>query len=167
MTRIDFASISTVKDALKLLGQAGDSIPIDNSAFPLQANVDPENEEFLHAVSTLERLHNVVPLPQGCEATRRLYINPFLLASARLAGDVLIQVEKMYESKDVHGPIDYVFKFGEQTICVTEGKKDDIDGGVIQNVAQLSAVSDDRANCQRSQETRGRSNQSMELLQHT
>ena len=144
VTRVGFSSILTVKDALKLLGQRGDSIPIDNNAFPQQANIDQDSGEILHAVSTLERLQTVVPLPQGCEATRRLYIDPILLASARLAGDVLMQVEKMYESKDVHGPIDYVFKFGEQTICVTEGKKDDIDGGVIQNVAQLSAVSDDR-----------------------
>ena len=56
----------------------------------------------------------------------------------------MIQVEKVYESKHVWGPVDYVFKFNDQTICVTEGKKDNIDGGVIQNIAQLSAVSDDR-----------------------
>ncbi|KAL7562417.1 hypothetical protein ACA910_020561 [Epithemia clementina (nom. ined.)] len=144
VTRVDFSSISTVKDALKLLGQTGDRIPIDDNAFPKPKQIEDGDGELLHAVSTLQRLHDIVPLPQGCEVTRRLYIDPFLLASARLAGEILIQVEKVYESKDVWGPVDYVFKFGDQTICVTEGKKDNIDGGVIQNVAQLSAVSDDR-----------------------
>ena len=144
VSRVGFSQITTVKEALQLLGQAGDSIPIDNNIFPSPSDVPAENEELNHAVSTLRRLNEVVLLPHGCEATRRLYIDPMLLASARIAGDVLIEVEKEYENRDVHGPIDYVFKYKEQTICVTEGKKDQIDRGVVQNVAQLAVVADDR-----------------------
>ena len=145
VTRVGFSSILTVKDALQLLHQEGDSIPISDSVFPVPLEVGGNNEELLHAVSTLQRLHAVAPLPQGCEATRRLYIDPILLAAARVAGpDVLLEVEKEYENQDVWGAIDYVFKCNGETICVTEGKKDQLDRGVIQNIAQLAAVADDR-----------------------
>ena len=83
-----------MKDALKLLGQAGDTIPIDDTVFPEQKKIEDNNGELQHAVSTLQRLHNIVPLPQGCEVTRRLYIDPILLASDRIAGGILIQVLK-------------------------------------------------------------------------
>ena len=145
VSRVGFSSILTVKDALQLLHQAGDSIPINDDVFPSPLQVESNNEELSHAVSTLERLHNVAPLPQGCEATRRLYIDPILLAAARVAGpDVIIEVEREYESRDVWGPIDYVFRFRGDTLCVTEGKKDNLDRGVVQNIAQLAAVADDR-----------------------
>merc|ERR1712032_1597778 len=145
VTRVGFSSIMTVKEALQLLHQTGDSIPISDSVFPSPLQMDENNKELLHAVSTLERLHAVVPLPQGCEATRRLYIDPILLAAARVAGPgVLLEVEKEYENRDVWGPIDYVYKYNGETICITEGKKDQLDRGVIQNIAQLAAVADDR-----------------------
>jgi hypothetical protein len=145
VTRVGFSSILTVKEALQLLHQTGDSIPISDSVFPGPLQMEENNEELLHAVSTLQRLHAVAPLPQGCEATRRLYIDPILLAAARVAGpDVLLEVEKEYENRDVWGPIDYVFKHNGETICVTEGKKDQLDRGVVQNIAQLAAVADDR-----------------------
>ena len=145
VTRVGFSSILTVKEALQLLHQEGDSIAISDSVFPVPLQLGENHEELLHAVSTLQRLHAVAPLPQGCEATRRLYIDPILLAAARVAGPgVLLEVEKEYENRDVWGPIDYVFKFNGETICITEGKKDQLDRGVIQNIAQLAVVADDR-----------------------
>jgi len=144
VTRVGFSSITSVKEALQLLNQEGDSIPIDDTFFPTPFDIAAGNEELDHAVTTLKKLKEVVPLPHGCEATRRLYIDPMLLASARIAGGVLLEVEKEYENKDVHGPIDYIFKYNGQTIFVTEGKKDQIDRGVVQNIAQLAAVADDR-----------------------
>ena len=70
VTRVGFSSISTVKDALKLLGQTGDTIPIDDNAFLKPKQIEDSNGELLHAVSTLQRLHDIVPLPQGCKVTR-------------------------------------------------------------------------------------------------
>lgn len=130
VTQVGFSRILTVKDALKSLRQAGDTILIDDTVFPDQKKME-------------NNLHNVVPLPQGCEVTPQLHIDLMLLASAQTAGETLIQVEKVCGSKDVHCPVDSAFKFNNQTVCVTKGKKDDIGGGVIQNVAQLLAVSDD------------------------
>ena len=82
VTRVGFSSILTVKDALKLLGQAGDTILTNDNAFPKAKQIDDCDGELLHVVSTLQRLHAIVPLPQGCEATRQLHIDPLLLASA-------------------------------------------------------------------------------------
>lgn len=130
VTQVGFSRILTVKDALKSLRQAGDTILIDDTVFPNQKKMG-------------NNLHNVVPLHQGCKVTPQLHIDLMLLASAQTAGETLIQVEKVCGSKDVHGPVDSVFKFNDQTVCVTKGKKDDIGGGVIQNLAQLLAVSDD------------------------
>ena len=115
--------------------------------FPKPFNVPADNEELNHAVSTLRKLSQVAPLERCFEATRRLYIDPMLLASARIAGGgVLLEVEKEYESRDVYGTMDYIFKYnGGETICVvTEGKKDQIDRGVVQNIVQLAAVADNR-----------------------
>ena len=47
--------------------------------------MEKDNKELLHSISILERLQEVAPLQQSCEATRRLYIDPILLAAARVS----------------------------------------------------------------------------------
>ncbi|CAB9516603.1 expressed unknown protein [Seminavis robusta] len=146
----DFSSFTSIKDALHLVDATSDDVrlPVSNDKFPkpLTEFSEPQIEELVHAIDTIRRRKEVVPIEQSYEATRRLYIDPILLASARVAGgeekDIKMMVEQVYESEDVNGPIDYVFSFNDVTICVTEGKKDSLDRGIAQNIAQLVAVRD-------------------------
>jgi len=162
-----FSSFTSVKDALRLVDATSDNdkLPVSDDKFPkpLTEFSEQQNEELFHAMDTIRRLKDVVPIEQSHEATRRLYIDPILLASARVAGgeekDVKMMVEQVYENEDVNGPIDYVFSFKDVTMCVTEGKKDSLDRGIAQNIAQLVAVRD--AN------TRKRKHHEMEEEQQT
>lgn len=146
LNQVGFSSIKTIGAALRLLGQHGesDAITIDDTAFPKALEMDDKNEELVHAMTTIEKVSGVLDLLFGCEMTRRVYIDPLLIASARVAGNIKLEVERNYQNQDLNGPVDYTFKFGEQTICVTEGKKDNLEAGVVQNLAQLVAVRDER-----------------------
>lgn len=73
-------------------------------------------------------------------AMRRAYIDPILVAVACIAGEVSMAVECNVESPLANGPVDYLFTCEDQCICVTEGKYNNLDDGVSQNIAQLSAV---------------------------
>lgn len=162
-----FSSFTSIKDALRLVDATSDNdkLPVSDDKFPkpLTEFSEQQNEELVHAMGTIRRLKEVVPIEQSVEATRRLYIDPILLASARVAGgeerDIKMMVEQVYENEDVNGPIDYVFSFKYVTICVTEGKKDSLDRGIAQNIAQLVAVRDTN--------TRKRKHHEMEEEQQT
>ena len=162
-----FSSFTSVKDALRLVDATSDNdkLPVSDDKFPkpLTEFSKQQNKELVHAMDTIRRLKDVVPIEQSVKATRRLYVDPMLLASARVAGgeekDVKMMVEQVYENEDVNGPIDYVFSFKDVTICVTEGKKDSLDRGIAQNIAQLVAVRDTN--------TRKRKHHEMEEEQQT
>ena len=46
---------------------------------------------------------------------------------------------KTVEDSQFNGDVDYLFSFEEVVLCVTEGKKDQLDHGIAQNIAQLSS----------------------------
>ena len=74
----------------------------------------------------------------GNESTRREFISPVLVRAARpFAPDMRIKPERDSSGDIGRGKEDYVFIYKEITIAVTEAKKDDVDAGVVQNVAQL------------------------------
>jgi hypothetical protein len=162
-----FSSFTSIKDALRLVDATSDNdkLPVSDEKFPkpLTEFSEQQNEELVHAMETIRRLKEVVPIEQSVEATRRLYIDPILLASARVARggekDIRMMVEQVYENEFVNGPIDYVLSFEDVTICVTEGKKDSLDRGIAQNIAQLVAVRDTK--------TRKRKHHEMEEEQQT
>lgn len=112
-------------------------------------NLEPDDEtrqeeimeEIQHARTTLAKLAPVAPLAvQGLEATSRLYIDPVLLASARIVGEIKLYVEKKISGKRANGPVDYVFIFNKKIICVTEAKYQKLKEGLAQNVAQMAVV---------------------------
>lgn len=145
-----FSSFTRIEDALRLVDATSNNekLPVSDDEFPnpVETFNEEEMKELEHAMDTIRRIKDVVPIEQSLEATRRLYIDPILLASACVAGgvekDIKTMVEQVYENEDVNGPIDYVFSFKDVTICVTEGKKDSLDRGIAQNIAQLVAVRD-------------------------
>ena len=54
-----------------------------------------DDEELKHALATLEKLGDVLSISRGCEATRRLYIDPILVAAARIVkGITIMEVER-------------------------------------------------------------------------
>jgi hypothetical protein len=143
LNQVAFSSIKKkIGAALRLLGQHGecDAITIDEAAFPKPLEMDDNNKELVHAMTTIEKVSGVLDLLFGCEMTRRVYIDPLLIAAARVAGNIKMEVQRNFENQDLNGPVDYTFKFGEHMICVTEGKKDNLEAGVVQNLAQLVAV---------------------------
>jgi hypothetical protein len=51
-----------------------------------------------------------------------------------------MEVERSIAAPLANGPVDYLFKCEDRVICVTEGKFNEQDEGVVQNIAQLSAA---------------------------
>ena len=116
----------------------------DASKFPQPAAIDANGKWFQHALVDLELKHELYgKLWEGCEYTRREFISSVLILSAKLAG-VTLAVEEQVEGRLGRGPIDWVALYQYYRICITEGKKDALADGVIQNIAQLAATREDR-----------------------
>lgn len=75
------------------------------------------------------------------EATIRLYIDPVLLASARIVKEIKLFAEKTISGKAATGPVDYIFYFkGKIVVCVTEAKCQKLKEGLAQNIAQIAVA---------------------------
>lgn len=161
--QIQFSKVKTVQDALKMCGkgtemqrEARDLLIADDDDDDKEEESEEErkeekdspgiitedHEEVKHAITTIKKLSDVLPLTMACEVTKRAYIDPILVAAARLAGDVTMAVEHNVEGARANGNVDYVFMYKDTFICVTEGKYSDLDHGLFQNIAQLAAVRD-------------------------
>ncbi len=106
---------------------------------PLQAELKDRNAVF-------------GDIGSGNESTRREFISPVLVRAARpFAPDLRIKPERASSGDVGRGKEDYVFIYKEITVAVTEAKKDDVDAGVVQNVAhccaQISGCVDILCNC--------------------
>jgi hypothetical protein len=72
------------------------------------------DEELLHALATIKKLEGVLPVSGGCEATRRVYIDPILVAAARVVKGTTMEIERNIEAPLANGPVDYLFKFQDR-----------------------------------------------------
>ena len=144
--QVTFSSVKHITQALLLVGRESQSLSEDDATFPQPVMLDKSDANVKHAVATISRLRSLVPIVGGCEATRRLYIDPILCAAGLNVGELTMTVEKTIEDAQFSGDVDYLFSFNDSIICVTEGKKDQLDHGIAQNIAQLSSV---RANRKR------------------
>jgi hypothetical protein len=124
---------------MRLVG-AGAKLEKDVDYFTEPHTMDEFGAEVDHAHKCIEMLEPVLSLTGACEATKRIFIDPILVAAALIIKDVAMEVEREIESPDANGPVDYIFKYHDRTICVTEGKYSSQDSGVSQNLAQLTAV---------------------------
>jgi hypothetical protein len=138
--QVSFSSVHKIEHALKLVGRESSFLGEDNAAFPAPLALDDSDDNVKHAIETIKRLQNLVPIVGGCEATRRLYIDPILCAAGLKVGDITMTVEKAVEDARFNGDVDYLFSFNDIVICVTEGKKDQLDNGIAQNIAQLASI---------------------------
>jgi hypothetical protein len=69
----------------------------------------------------------------------REYIGPILLACALIAGDIKMSAEQCIVGKRANGQLDYAMIYKKIFILITEAKKDNLNGGIVQNLAQLVA----------------------------
>lgn len=141
-----FSQVTNEKQALQLCGPNTVMSPNVRGLIEPMAIVG-DNASVQKAISVFQTLERVAPIAGGCEATRRLYIDPILYAAAEIVGTVTMKVAKRVESEMVNGDVDYLFQNSHVpplTVCVTEGKHEHHEKGVIQNIAQLSAVRDTR-----------------------
>lgn len=116
----------------------------DTKKFPQTVQVDKAGKWFQHALDDLKIKHELFgALTEGCEYTRREFISAVLILSAKLAG-VKLAVEERIEGSLGNGPVDWVALYQSYRVCVTEGKKDALSDGLIQNIGQLAATREDR-----------------------
>jgi hypothetical protein len=136
--QVPFSSITKIESAMQFTGCKNKMVlPKD---FPKKEALTLDDAHVKHAIDSIRYLSDLVDIPEGCETTRRLYIDPILCAAGLKVGDIKMLVEKTVESPDLIGDVDYVFTFNDVVICVTEGKRDNLDAGIAQNIAQLSAL---------------------------
>lgn len=134
-----FSSFNNIEEALQLVGKEAKLVK-DIEFFTEPHTLNEMGEEIDHAFKCIEVLEPIVSLTGACEATKRIFIDPILVAAARIVKDVEMDVEREIESPDANGPVDYIFKHDGRTVCVTEGKYEKQDSGVSQNLAQLTAI---------------------------
>mmetsp|Transcript_436 Transcript_436/g.679 ORF Transcript_436/g.679 Transcript_436/m.679 type:complete len:294 (-) Transcript_436:443-1324(-) len=138
--QVGFSPFKNIDTAIQLVC-AGAKLEKDLDFSMEPHTVDEFGAEVDHAYKRIvEMLEPVVSLTGACEATKRIFIDPILVAAARIVKDVTMEVERKIESPDANGPVDYIFKYYDRTICVTEGKHGNQDSGVSQNLAKLTAV---------------------------
>lgn len=144
-TQIGFSDFSK-EEALTYAGIAADDLEYDTNLvhFPDPYNIEDRNLHLIHAIDDLTLKHELYePIESGCEYTKREFISPILALSAKIAG-VKLACEEQLEGSKGKGPVDWVVKFHQFNILITEGKKDNLDKGVYQNLAQLTAASETR-----------------------
>jgi hypothetical protein len=115
-------------------------VDMNNALFPQPLPIADDDPVFLHACEDLKLKHALYdPLEDGCECTRREFTSAILVLAAPKAG-VQLACEEFVEGSRAKGPVDWMAHYEERSICITEGKKDNIAAGLYQNLAQLTAL---------------------------
>ena len=140
-----FSDFMSLEKALSYAGvealKVGDAVTL---SFPPKLSIEENDPVLRHAYEDLRLKHNLYdPLEEGCEYTRREFISPILVLAATKAG-VKLACEEEVEGTRAKGPVDWMAHYERHGICITEGKKDNISGGIGQNVAQLTALGEKR-----------------------
>lgn len=85
--QVTFSSIINISQALQLVGFQSQPLCEDDAAFPQAVTLDESDDNVKHAITTITHLKILVPIVGGCEATRRLYIDPILCAAGLNVGE--------------------------------------------------------------------------------
>jgi hypothetical protein len=87
----------------------------------------------------LERRIVAFDLYKAAECTMREFIGPLLVGAVVLNTEVKMVAENKIIGSLGNGPVDYTLIYKEFNICIVEAKKEAIEQGVAQNIAQLVA----------------------------
>jgi hypothetical protein len=77
------------------------------------------------------------------EASVRELIGPVLVAAARIADEIKLVCERKITGSRGAGPVDYAVVYKKFNVVITEAKKDNINSGLGQNIAQLVSARED------------------------
>jgi len=115
----------------------------DNSKFAeiiLDLNSAHTNKLVEHTMLSLiniKKLYGDISTNSG--ASVREFISPVLVLAGLIAEKVSMKAEKRIVGSMGNGPLDYTYIYKHFDIAITEAKKDNIEAGVAQNIAQLVA----------------------------
>ena len=138
----------TIKDALSYAGATGVSPIVDNHKFVSaryhddDVTIKPLVEDAFREIMARIPVFGPVDRMQN-ESTVREFITPVLLAAARIAKDIRLECEKTISGSKGSGPVDYVAEYKDFNMVITEAKKDNVDTGLGQNIAQLVSSRED------------------------
>ena len=108
--QIEFSKVKSMQDALNLCGKY---TKIEYNVRDLLKKRSIENiedkEELDQALTTIKKLRDVLPIENGCETTRRVYIDSVLVAAARISKDIKMEVERTVVAPQARGALDYLF----------------------------------------------------------
>jgi hypothetical protein len=107
-------------------------------------SADKYQAESVVVREELLRRFKLLDLRQASEYTMRELISPILYGALSLVDiqndnpleRVQLICEKQISGNSGHGPVDYIMSYRSVYIVIGEAKKNDLDGGVIQNVMQ-------------------------------
>jgi hypothetical protein len=82
----------------------------------------------------------VISLSTGVsEYTKREFISPVLIGSLHIVDGITMMCEKRVIGTFGNGPVDYTLIYKNLNIVLTEAKKEDLEGGLMQNLVQQKA----------------------------
>ena len=98
-------------------------------------------KESEYLSTDLRRRIKCLDMDQSVEYTMRELISPILIGAMMLSADDHLKLicEQNIEGTRGNGPVDYVISFKSINIVLTEAKKEKVDVGVAQNIAQQVA----------------------------
>lgn len=104
------------------------------SAPSIDAEVSLVFDEIVRRVRTVSQIS-----PSEC--SMREFISPILIGALNvLKKDITFCCEKSIYGRLGYGPVDYDFIYNHFHICVAEAKKEAVDLGIAQNIAQMIAA---------------------------
>lgn len=113
-----------------------------NNMFALQ---NPEQwdeiiERESRAIQTELHRRQVISLSTGVsEYTKREFISPVLIGCLQVVNGITMMCEKKIVGTFGNGPVDYSLIYKNLNIVLTEAKKENLEGGLIQNLVQQEA----------------------------
>ena len=130
-------------NAVRAWAKIGGQIQIDKDSFTsaIIDETDPRVKAIIdHAVADLKYKDAVYgPITQCAEASVREYISTILIAATNIAREVKLWSEKEIRGTMATGPLDYAILYKEFYTVIAEAKKDNLDSGIVQNLAQMMA----------------------------
>ena len=138
----------TLKEALLYAGARGGFPIVNNDKFPSATYND--DDDTINSILDQAFREVLIRIPifdpferTQSETTVRELITPVLVAAARIAKDVRLVCEKSIDGSRGNGPVDYVAEYKKFNAVITEAKKDSVDTGLSQNIAQLVSSRED------------------------
>jgi hypothetical protein len=129
-------------EAVEYAGADRSEPDIDDTLFPSEDFPDDDatiNGILDHAVQDIMckiPIFGPISAAQN-EASVRELIGPVLVAGARIAGDIRLVNEKYVTGSRGAGPVDYAALYKNFNVVITEAKKDSLETGLGQNIAQI------------------------------